>query len=77
MRALKLALPVGLLMAGFVVCTTSVSYGKQDYAKKEKKACTFCHGKVEAKEAMPKNLTAAGKYYAEHNHSLDGYVEKK
>ena len=46
MRALKLVLPAVLLMAGFLVCTTA-STAPQDYAKKEKKACTFCHGKVD------------------------------
>jgi hypothetical protein len=73
MRALKLILPAALLMTGFLVCTTS-SYGTQDYAKKEKKSCTFCHGKIEAKDAMPKNLNDAGNYYKTHDHKLDGYV---
>lgn len=76
MRMFKVALPAILLSAGFILCTTA-SYGKAEYAKKEKKACTFCHGKMEAKEAMPKNLTAAGKYYQSHDHSLEGYTEKK
>lgn len=76
MRSLKVALPAILLSAGFMVFTTA-SYGKPEYAKKEKKSCTFCHAKVEAKDAMPKNLTAAGKYYESHNHSLEGYTEKK
>jgi hypothetical protein len=75
MRTFKLLVPATLLTVGFFVCTTA--YGTPEYGKKEKKACTFCHGKVEAKENMPKNLTAAGKYYAAHNHSLDGYTEKK
>jgi cytochrome c553 len=76
MRALKLVIPSTLLMAGFLVCTTA-SYGTPEYAKKEKKTCTFCHGKIEGKEAMPKNLNDAGKYYKEHSHSLDGYTAKK
>ena len=76
MRALKLILPAAFLMAGFLVCTTS-SYGTQDYAKKEKKSCTFCHGKIEAKDAMPNNLNDAGNYYKTHDHKLDGYVPKK
>jgi hypothetical protein len=75
MRKIQIALPV-LLGLGFLVCT-GVSYGKPEYAKKESKTCMFCHGKVEAKENMPKNLTAAGKYYQSHNHSLEGYTEKK
>lgn len=76
MRNLKVALPAILLGAGFLMVTTQ-SYGKPEYAKKEKKSCTFCHAKVEAKDAMPKNLTVAGKYYESHNHSLEGYTEKK
>ena len=76
MRAMKLVLPAAFLMTGFLVCTTA-SYGTQEYAKKEKKACTFCHGKIESKEAMPKNLTDAGNYYKTHDHKLDGYVPKK
>ena len=76
MRALKLVLPAAFLMTGFLICTTA-SYGTQNTPKTEKKSCTFCHVKVEAKEAMPKNLTDAGTYYKDHEHKLDGYVPKK
>ena len=76
MRALKVVVPAALIMTSFLLFT-SASYGTQEYAKKEKKACTFCHGKIESKEGMPKNLTDAGKYYKEHSHSLDGYAPKK
>ena len=82
MRALKLVLPAAVLTAGFLVCTTA-SYGTPDYSKKEKKACTFCHAKIESgtvngkNEAMVKNLTEAGKFYKEHNHSLEGFTPKK
>jgi hypothetical protein len=76
MRALKLVLPATFLVAGFLVCTTA-SYGTPEYAKKEKKSCTFCHAKMEAKEAMPKNLNDAGTYYKTHDHKLDGYTPKK
>jgi len=73
MRVLKLALPAAILMTGFLLCTTA-SYGTQDYAKKEKKSCTFCHTKMVADKAeMAKNQTDAGKYYKAHDHSLDGY----
>ncbi len=75
MRKIKIALPV-MLGLGFLVCTTA-SYATQEYAKKEKKQCNFCHSKMTTKEEMPKNLTAAGKYYQSHNHSLEGYTEKK
>ncbi len=67
MRTLKYVLPAAILMAGLAVNTT-VSYGKPEYSKKEKKGCTFCHTKQGSKE-----LNEAGKYYKEHNHSLEGY----
>jgi len=69
MRTWKVAVPAAFLMAGFLVCSTS-SYGKPEYAKKEKQTCTTCHAKVEAKEAMAKNLTETGKCYAANDHSL-------
>ena len=77
MRAMKIVLPASLLMMGFLVCTTA-TYGKPDYAKTEKKSCTFCHGKIDPdKAAMAKNLNDAGNYYKAHDHKLDGYVPKK
>jgi hypothetical protein len=74
---LKIALPAVIVLGGFLVCTTA-SYGTMDIAKTTKKACTFCHEKsVPAdKDAMNKNLTAAGKYYKEKK-TMEGYVEKK
>ena len=77
MRIVKLFLPVALMLGGLMIWTTS-SFGKAEYAKKEGKACTFCHVKVATPDAMHKdpNLTEAGKYYAAHNHSLDGYKGK-
>ena len=72
MRALKLAVPTMILAVGFVLCTTA-TYGKPEYNKKEGKKCVDCHAKVEAKDAMSKNLTDMGKYYKDHDHSLVGY----
>jgi hypothetical protein len=72
MSHLKITLPAAILLGGFLVCTTS-SYGKPEFTKSTKKACTYCH--VDAK-AKPKELTEAGKYFAEHK-NLDGYQEKK
>ena len=60
MSHLKVALPALILAGGFLVCTTT-SYGKPEYMKTTKKACTFCH--VDSK-AKPKELTEAGKYFA-------------
>ena len=65
----KYILPA-LALLGASVLVTSNSYAKPEYVKTTKKACTFCH--VDAK-AKPKDLTAAGKYFKEHNNSLDGY----
>jgi hypothetical protein len=57
-------------MVGVSVCTT-LSYGTQQYAKKEKKACTYCHAKaVLDKAEMNKNLNAAGTCYKDNDHSL-------
>lgn len=55
-----------LIIAGFIVVSLGMS--KAEYTKKEGKPCTFCHPAGEFKE-----LTEAGKYYKEHNHSLEGY----
>jgi cytochrome c553 len=75
MRRMKLVLPAAVLAAGFLFCTTA-TYGKAEYAKKEKKACTFCHAKAGTdKEVMNNNLTDAGKYYKAHDHSLDGFTK--
>jgi hypothetical protein len=72
MSHLKIAVPAVILLGGFLVCTTT-SYGKAEYTKQTKKACTYCH--VDAQKA-PKELKEAGKYFQEHK-SLDGYQEKK
>ena len=76
MRALKAMIPAVLLGAGMLLCVTS-SHATQEYAKKEKKGCTTCHAKVEAKEAMPKNLNATGKYYHEKKTLEGAPAEKK
>ena len=77
MRALKLDLPTVVLTTGFLVCTTA-TYGKPEYAKAEKKGCTFCHGKMATDKAeMQKNLNDAGTYYKTHDHKLEGYTPKK
>ena len=72
MSHLKVTLPTVILLGGFLVCSTA-SYGKPEYTKSTKKACATCH--VDSK-AKPKELTDAGKYFAEHK-NLDGYKEKK
>lgn len=58
---LLLALLLVLLWGG------AVMYAKPEFAKKEKKTCTFCHVRVGAKE-----LNDAGKYYKAKG-TLEGY----
>jgi hypothetical protein len=72
MTKLKIVIPAFILMCGFLFSTVA-SYGKAEYVKSTKKGCTYCH--VDAK-AKPKELTEAGKYFKEHNNSLDGYQAK-
>ena len=69
MSMFKYALPVVVLL-GTSLLVTSTSYAKPEFTKSTKKACVFCH--VDSK-AKPKELTEAGKFYKEHNNSLDGY----
>jgi hypothetical protein len=76
MRAMKLILPTGILLGGLVICTTSM-FGTPEYAKKEKKSCTTCHGKMTADKAeMVKNLNTTGTCYKDNGHSLAN-CEKK
>jgi len=70
MRKLKLMIPAAILMAGFLI-STSPTYGTAEYGKKEKKACTYCHGKmVSDKAEMNKNLNTTGNCYKDNDHSL-------
>lgn len=65
MRALRLVLPLAVLMTGLFV-TTTTSFGKPEYAKKEKKSCVTCHV-----AAGKKDLNDVGKCYAK-KHVLEG-----
>lgn len=70
MKVFKFAAPALVLVLGMTVFPTK-SFGKAEYAKKEKKGCTFCHTK-----AGSKDLNDAGTYYKDHEHSLEGYKAK-
>ena len=71
MRTIKLILPTAILLSGIGVVCTSSMYGTPEYAKQEKKSCTFCHAKVLSDKAeMAKNLNAMGTCYKDNNHSL-------
>ena len=76
MRAIKVLVPVSLVVLTGLLIGTTATYAKPEYAKKENQKCVYCHSKVEGKDAMSKNLTDAGKYYKDHDHKLDGYKGK-
>ena len=50
----------GLALAIGLLTTASVSFGKPEYTKKEKKSCTTCHVKMKEKD-----LNDVGKCYHE------------
>jgi hypothetical protein len=75
MFKIKYVVPATILLGGFLVSST-LSFGKPEYVKTTKKACKYCHVDSTTKEKA-KELTEAGKYFKEHNNSLNGYVEKK
>ena len=62
-----------LLVAGLTLSTTLI-FGKVEYSKTEKKACSFCH--VDVKKT-PKELNDVGKCYAKNKHTLKGCEEKE
>ena len=64
MKKLKALMTITVLSGALLPLATA----KPEYAKKEGKACTSCHIKTGSKE-----LNDAGKYYKDHNHSLEGY----
>ncbi len=64
MKQLKALIAIAIFSGAMI----SLATAKPEYAKKEGKACTFCHVKAGSKE-----LNDAGKYYKAHNHSLEGY----
>jgi len=68
MNRLKFILPA-LIVAGGLLVPATVSFGKQEYTKKEKKACTYCHTKG-------KDLNKVGECYKAKNHSLVGCEAK-
>ena len=64
MRLFKVMIVLFIFCGGLLTLATA----KPQYAKKEGKPCTFCHVKMGSKD-----LNDAGKYYKDHNHSLEGY----
>ena len=69
MTTIKFTIPVAILLGGFLICASWV-YGTPEYAKKESKSCTYCHGAVAGKDEMLKNLNSTGSCYKDNGHSL-------
>lgn len=66
MRFAKLLALAPVLFCSFIFWAATSS-AKPEYAKKEGKACTYCHVKAGSKE-----LNDTGKCYQKNNHSLEG-----
>ncbi|HXF04387.1 MAG TPA: hypothetical protein VNM72_03110 [Blastocatellia bacterium] len=75
MKMLKLIVSLLAALALVLGGLTSGGIGKQEYTKKEKKPCTFCHSSKSPKDYSEKDLTDAGKYYKEKK-TLEGYKPK-
>lgn len=69
MRKLKVILPATILIGGLTIPAT-VSFGKSEYTKKEKKGCVYCHTK-----AGSKDLNKVGECYKEKK-TLEGCPAK-
>jgi cytochrome c551/c552 len=70
MKTLKV---MAALLIGGLTLSATLMFGKAEYAKTEKKGCTYCH--VDVKKS-PKELNDVGKCYAKNKHSLKGCEEK-
>jgi len=65
-QILGVLIGTGAIAVGMV---TQPVHAKPEYTRKTTKACAFCH------QPPGYNLNDAGKYYADHNHSLKGYIQ--
>lgn len=64
MKAVRLS----VLIVFSLLLIAALGVSKPEFTKKEGKVCTFCHPPGKFKE-----LTEAGRYYRDHNFSLEGY----
>ena len=60
-----LALPA--LAAAAILSSPGVSSAKPEYSRRTKKECGYCHPKDSW------DINEAGKYFRDHNHSLEGF----
>ena len=71
MKALRISLLMATVVGGLAL-TSTLTLGKAEYSKKEKKACTYCHVK-----AGSKDLNDIGKCYEKNKHTLEGCEAKE
>ena len=70
LKIFKFLGPAAIMVCGLILNTTA-SFGKPEYTKKEKKACTACHVKMPVKDKKDTQaLNDIGKCY-EKSHSLE------
>ena len=75
MSKVKYLAPAVVLLGATVICSLP-GYGKAEYVKTTKKACSFCHvNKMPKTKDDASALTDAGKYFQK-NKSLDGFTGK-
>ena len=72
-----------LIVVSMIVCSVATAAARPEYARKEGKACQYCHV-----SGSPNSINSAtgqrelttrnelGAYYGSHNHSFAGYLEK-
>jgi hypothetical protein len=56
--------------AATLLMVNALAIAKPEYTRRTSKDCGYCH------QPPGYNLNDAGKYYADHNHSLKGYAPK-
>ena len=66
----QVRIAAGMAIA-LVVLSGPAALAKPEYTRKTTKGCPFCH------QPPGYNLNDAGKYYADHGHSLKGYEAPK
>lgn len=59
-----------MFAAATLLMVNALAIAKPEYTRRTSKDCGYCH------QPPGYNLNDAGKYYADHNHSLKGYAPK-
>ena len=59
-----------MFAAAALLMVNALAIAKPEYTRRTSKDCGYCH------QPPGYNLSDAGKYYADHNHSLKGFAPK-